>query len=670
MILRNDYISATAYDKLASIMQIKSKNIYWNSPDENMRQNIIEGFRNLYKDDKKINCQTHTIIHKMNETLNIIMEHIQLDNVEPPQIPKSRAKDQYGFCQRKIIKLIRGENMKDTIIKLQWLLSETKNSESIQLLIHNISKIILKKKKSEIKSFGDLRPIAIMPAMIMAFDKVVAKIIDKDIKKNLSANQHGGRENRSTNTAKIQMIYTMKKKGYTKILFIDLKKAFDMVDHKSLIVAIENKIKNQYHKEILKNILTIYETITIYTEECLIHPTRGVPQGSVFGPTMFLLVMDDILDYMNKDKNTHTQAFVDDIAIAGTNTQDLQQAFNKIMVAIKDKNMEINTDKCELITEDLNDNIFDETTNQTIQTKNKSKYLGQTLNNLGQTEDIILRRNYKSITALMHTSQTYITLKSRIKLFKIYIRSKYNHLLPMIAISGNIEKTWTEIRKTIFNELLKRSTQPRESATLLGCSYYSIIIKPLLKIMEQAKENDDEELLEYLIEATGKTFLYWVHAEPNHNPQIISQIKTFIEKKKTKSIKEWDQLIKEEAVERLFKYNNLPECYVTLKNLKHPNIIEILSNAPIHIIKELINKHIKNKKEPELFTLHASKYIKSYILICLLEFDEPPKINKPEAPDNINDIIEYQQLYDLYVIDKTYKINDTINNKAEEIKAK
>ena len=74
--------------------------------------------------------------------------------------------------------------------------------------------------------------------------------------------------------------------------------------------------------------------------------------------------------------------------------------------------MEINTDKCELITEDLNDNIFDETTNKTIQIKNKSKYLGLTLNNLGQTEDIILRRNYKTITVLMHTSQTYITLKS------------------------------------------------------------------------------------------------------------------------------------------------------------------------------------------------------------------------------------------------------------------
>ena len=57
--------------------------------------------------------------------------------------------------------------------------------------------------------------------------------------------------------------------------------------------------------------------------------------------------------------------------------------------------------------------------------------------------------------------------------------------------------------------------------------------------MEQAKENDDQELLEYLIEANEKTFLYCVHAEPNHNPQIISQVKTFIFKKKqTKSTKE------------------------------------------------------------------------------------------------------------------------------------
>ena len=258
-------------------------------------------------------------------------------------------------------------------------------------------------------------------------------------------------------------------------------------------------------------------------------------------------------------------------------------------------------------------------------------------------------------------------MKSRIKLFKIYIRAEYNHLLPLTAVSGNIEKTWTEIRKTIFNELLKRSTQPRESATLLGCSFYSIIIKPLLKIMTQATENNDKDLLNDSIEATEKTFQYWTQVEPNHNPTIINEIKTFIEKKQMKTIKEWDQIIKEEAITRLFKNNRIPQNYLKLKDLKHPNLIEALSNALTHIIKELIIKHIKSRKEPQTFILHSEKYIKPYILLCLLENDEAPKIKKPEDRDNLNDIIEYQLLYDLYIIYKINKIGQNINEKTKEV---
>ena len=170
--------------------------------------------------------------------------------------------------------------------------------------------------------------------------------------------------------------------------------------------------------------------------------------------------------------------------------------------------------------------IIDEDTNQPIKTCTHAKYLGQTINNLAETNDIILRRNYNYIAQLIHTSDTFITLKSRIKLFKIYIKSKYTHLLPLIAINGNIEKTWTEIRKTIFNDLLKRSTQPKESATLLGCSYYSIIIKPLLKIIDKSsQENNGEELIHFLKEATKKAFLYWTVTEQNHSQPIIENIK-------------------------------------------------------------------------------------------------------------------------------------------------
>ena len=71
----------------------------------------------------------------------------------------------------------------------------------------------------------------------------------------------------------------MIKKAYIKKLLINLIKAFDKMDHKPLVIAIENK-KNQHYKQILKNILTIYKIITLFIEMFLICPYRDATQGN------------------------------------------------------------------------------------------------------------------------------------------------------------------------------------------------------------------------------------------------------------------------------------------------------------------------------------------------------------------------------------------------------
>ena len=155
---------------------------------------------------------------------------------------------------------------------------------------------------------------------------------------------------------------------------------------------------------------------------------------------------------------------MEDIIIAGKKVEDIQKAYNIVSQTIRSKHMEINVDKCEFLTENPEEIILDKQTYQAINNQSHAKYLGQIINNKGQTNDIILRRNYNSIVQLVHTSQTFIMLKSRIKLFRTYIRSKYSHLLLIIAINGNLETTWSEIRKVFFNDIFKRCTQPKELA--------------------------------------------------------------------------------------------------------------------------------------------------------------------------------------------------------------
>ena len=191
-------------------------------------------------------------------------------------------------------------------------------------------------KSDDPMRFNNYRPVSLLSIFSKIYEKVMYNRIISFLtdQKILYERQFGFRKHHSTYMPLMLLIdklaKAMEEKEYVIGVFLDFSKAFDTVDHNILLDKLYHYGIRGIAHDWLKSYLNNRQQFVTYNETTSSTSTIrcGVPQGSILGPILFLIYINDLVNVCN---NSHPYLFADDTNLftKGKNLQEIACLINK-----------------------------------------------------------------------------------------------------------------------------------------------------------------------------------------------------------------------------------------------------------------------------------------------------------------------------------------------------
>ena len=352
-----------------------------------------------------------------------------------------------------------------------------------------IARVLAIYKKGDKSIFDNYRPISILPIISKIFERILHTQLSHYFTSNnlFCENQYGFRKNHSTELAALELVdstlLNLEDHRSQISTFMDLSKAFDCIDHSILKQKLVHYGLSNSAIDMINNYLSNRKQFVDIngTKSDLGTIKMGVPQGSIIGPLLFLIYINDITKstgllsaILYADDSTFTTTVQTDDSFNDTINSELE----KIHTWLISNRLCLNTTKTKYIIFNRTHSDIDlqlHINNNKIEQVNTFNFLGLMINqNLNWSTHInALKRKLSRNIGILRLLKTKLPYKVLTSLYYTLIHPHLNYMILLWGQDNDI--------------VLKKQKQ---ALRLIHCSHYLSHTDPLYKASNILKVTD------------------------------------------------------------------------------------------------------------------------------------------------------------------------------------